>query len=112
MARATGSGPPQMASRSNSLEKSQAADVVFQFDAVQSRASSRLHTYMGTKAVSQRLTRASGRKSRPPTYPGDRAIELRWQRRMARATHRVELDSDHSSFLCMPEAVPEIFTRS
>jgi pimeloyl-ACP methyl ester carboxylesterase len=77
-------------------------------------ASAKLHTYMGTKAISQRLTRA-GWKEIPSTYvlcTDDRAIELRWQRRMAeRATHSVELDSDHSPFLCMPDAVAEIFAR-
>jgi hypothetical protein len=69
---------------------------------------------MGTKAVSQRLTRA-GWKEIPSTYVSctdDRAIELRWQRRMAeRATHSVELESDHSPFLCMPDRFAEIFAR-
>ena len=69
---------------------------------------------MGTKAVSQRLTRA-GWKEIPSTYvlcTDDKAIELRWQRRMAeRATHSVELESDHSPFLCMPDRVAEIFAR-
>jgi pimeloyl-ACP methyl ester carboxylesterase len=77
-------------------------------------ASSRLHKYMGTRSVSQRLTRA-GWKEIPSTYVActdDRAIELRWQRRMAeRATHRVELNSDHSPFLCFPDAVADIFTK-
>ena len=39
----------------------------------------------------------------------DRVLDIRWQRRLAEpATHRVELDSDHSPFLCMPERVAEI----
>jgi len=82
--------------------------------AVAAWAAGKLHTYMGTKAVSQRLTRA-GWKQIPSTYlvcTDDRAIELRWQRKMAeRATHSVELDSDHSPFLCMPDKVAEVFTR-
>ncbi len=96
------------------LDKSRASELFFNrcnpSDA--SWASAKLNTYMGTKSLSQRLTRA-GWKEIPSTYvlcTDDRAIELRWQRRMAeRATHRVELDSDHSPFLCMPDAVAEIF---
>jgi pimeloyl-ACP methyl ester carboxylesterase len=78
------------------------------------RACSRLHTYMGVKAVSQKLTRA-GWKGIPSTYVActdDRAMEIRWQRQMAeRSTHSVELDSDHSPFLCMPGRVAEIFAN-
>jgi pimeloyl-ACP methyl ester carboxylesterase len=98
------------------LDKTQASQLFFNrcSPSIAAWASSKLHTYMGTKAVSQRLTRA-GWKEIPSTYvlcTDDRAIELRWQRRMAeRATHRVELDSDHSPFLCMPDAVADIFTR-
>jgi pimeloyl-ACP methyl ester carboxylesterase len=98
------------------LDKSRASELFFnRCDAATAAwASSKLHTYMGTKAVSQRLTRA-GWKEIPSTYvlcTDDRAIELRWQRRMAeRATHRVELDSDHSPFLCMPDRVAEIFAN-
>lgn len=98
------------------LDKSRASDLFFNrcTPSVAAGASSKLHTYMGLKAVSQRLTRA-GWKEIPSTYvlcADDQAIELRWQRRMAeRATHRVELDSDHSPFLCMPDAVADIFTK-
>jgi pimeloyl-ACP methyl ester carboxylesterase len=97
-------------------DKRQATQLFFNrcSPAVAAAASSRLHTYMGTKAISQGLTRA-GWKEIPSTYvlcTDDRAIELRWQRRMAeRATHSVELDSDHSPFLCMPEAVAETFVQ-
>jgi hypothetical protein len=69
---------------------------------------------MGTKAISQRIRR-NGWKQIPSTYVlcgDDRALDIRWQRRLAeRATHRVELDSDHSPFLCMPERVAEIFAE-
>ena len=99
------------------LDKSRAIQLFFNrcSPSVAAWASGKLHTYMGTKAISQRLTRA-GWKAIPSTYvlcTDDRAIELRWQRRMAeRATHSVELDSDHSPFLCMPDAVAEIFARA
>lgn len=98
------------------LDKPRAAELFFNrcSPSAAAWATSRLHTYMGTKSVSQRLTRA-GWKEIPSTYltcTDDRAIELRWQRRMAeRATHSVELDSDHSPFLCMPDTVADIFTR-
>jgi len=98
------------------LDKSRAIQLFFNrcSPSVAAWASGKLHTYMGTKAISQRLTRA-GWKEIPSTYvlcTDDRAIELRWQRRMAeRATHSVELDSDHSPFLCMPDAVAEILAR-
>jgi pimeloyl-ACP methyl ester carboxylesterase len=98
------------------LDKPQAIELFFNRcdPAVAAWAAGKLHTYMGTKAVSQRLTRA-GWKQIPSTYlvcTDDRAIELRWQRKMAeRATYSVELDSDHSPFLCMPDKVAEVFTR-
>ncbi|HKD65992.1 MAG TPA: alpha/beta hydrolase [Candidatus Binataceae bacterium] len=98
------------------LDKSRASELFFNrcTSPIAAWASSKLHTYMGTKAVSQRLTRA-GWKEIPSTYvlcTDDKAIELRWQRRMAeRATHSVELESDHSPFLCMPDRVAEIFAR-
>jgi hypothetical protein len=98
------------------LDKSRAIQLFFNrcSPSVAAWASERLHTYMGTKAISQRLTQAGWKEIRS-TYvlcTDDRAIELRWQRRMAeRATHSVELDSDHSPFLCMPDAVAEIFAR-
>ncbi len=98
------------------LDKSRAIQLFFNrcSPSIAAWASGKLHTYMGTRAVSQRLTRA-GWKEIPSTYvlcTDDRAIELRWQRRMAeRATHSVELDSDHSPFLCMPDAVAEILAR-
>jgi pimeloyl-ACP methyl ester carboxylesterase len=98
------------------LDKSRASELFFNrcTAATAAWASGKLQTYMGTKAVSQRLTRA-GWKEIPSTYvlcSDDKAIELRWQRRMAeRATHSVELESDHSPFLCMPDRVAEIFAR-
>ncbi len=98
------------------LDKNRASELFFNrcSPSVASWASTKLHTYMGGKALSQRLTRA-GWKEIPSTYvlcTDDQAIELRWQRKMAeRATHRVELDSDHSPFLCMPDAVADIFVR-
>ncbi len=99
------------------LDKSKAAELFFNRCApgAASWASSKLHRYMGVRAVSQKLTRA-GWKEIPSTYvlcTDDRAIEPRWQRLMAaRATHRVELDSDHSPFLCMPQATADVFTRA
>lgn len=98
------------------VDKSHAIELFFNrcSPAIAAAASNKLHTYMGTKAISQRLTRA-GWKEIPSTYvlcTDDHAIELRWQRRMAeRATHSVELDSDHSPFLCMPGAVADVFGR-
>jgi pimeloyl-ACP methyl ester carboxylesterase len=98
------------------LDKSRTSELFFNRckPATAAWASSQLHTYMGIKAVSQRLTRA-GWKEIPSTYVActdDRAMEIRWQRRMAeRATHSVELDSDHSPFLCMPDRVAEIFAN-
>jgi pimeloyl-ACP methyl ester carboxylesterase len=99
------------------LDKSRAVELFFNRcdPATAAWASSHLHTYMGIKSVSQRLTRA-GWKEIPSTYVActdDRAMEIRWQRRMAeRATHSVELDSDHSPFLCMPDRVAEIFATA
>ncbi len=98
------------------LDKSQAAGLFFNrcTPSAAAWACARLHTYMGMQAVSQRLTRA-GWKEIPSTYLScteDRAIELRWQRRMAeRATYQIELESDHSPFLCMPDRVADIFAE-
>jgi pimeloyl-ACP methyl ester carboxylesterase len=98
------------------LDKSRASQLFFNRcnSSIAAWASGKLHTYMSTTAVTQRLTRA-GWKEIPSTYvlcTDDRAIELRWQRRMAeRASHSVELESDHSPFLCMSERVAEIFAR-
>ncbi|HEV3112619.1 MAG TPA: alpha/beta hydrolase [Candidatus Binataceae bacterium] len=98
------------------VDKSQAIGLFFNrcSPSIAAWAAGRLHTYMGTKAISQRIRR-NGWKQIPSTYVlcgDDRALDIRWQRRLAeRATHRVELDSDHSPFLCMPERVAEIFAE-
>ena len=96
------------------LDKSQASGLFFNRcdPSLAAWASGRLHTYMGVAALSQGIRRA-GWKEIPSTYvlcSDDRALDIRWQRLLAeRATHQVELDSDHSPFLCMPERVADIF---
>lgn len=94
------------------VDKNQAVGLFFNrcSPSVAAWAAGKLHTYMGIEAISQKI-RDAGWKQIPSTYvlcSDDRALDIRWQRLMAeRATYRVELDSDHSPFLCMPEKVAE-----